>query len=215
VIIPVLDSYLEKVQFSGDSLIGHAEDRSRNWIILASMDLPDFKYHPNPIATGSIVPSVKVCPVCRESRGYAYDGVPYGTKEVEHICPWCIADGSAHEKFQVEFTDPGNVGGYGRWETVSKEVVAEVAFRTPGFASWQQERWFTHCGDAAVFLGPMGKEELEQMGPEAIEIVRKESGQQGVAWQQYFSRLNRKFNATAYLFRCRHCRQLGGYSDCD
>ena len=79
------------------------------------MELPDFKYHPNPIATGSIVPSVEVCPVCRESRGYAYDGIPYGTKEVEHICPWCIADGSAHEKFEVEFTDPENIGGYGRW----------------------------------------------------------------------------------------------------
>ena len=60
----------------------------------------------------------------------------------------------------------------------------------------------------------MGKEELEQMGPEAIEVVREESGQQGADWEYYFSKLDRKYTAMAYLFRCRHCGQLGGYSDC-
>ena len=116
--------------------------RGRNCIILSSMELPDFKYHPNPIATRSIIPSTKVCPVCGESRGFAYDGIPYGTKDLEHICPWCIADGSAHEKFGVAFTDTEGVRGYGQWEKVPKEVVEEVAFRTPGFASWQQEHWY-------------------------------------------------------------------------
>ena len=53
------------------------------------------------------------------------------------------------------------------------------------------------------FSARWGKEELEKMGSEAIEIVRVESGQQGAAWQLYFSKLDRKFNATAYLFRCR------------
>jgi uncharacterized protein CbrC (UPF0167 family) len=98
------------------------------------MELPIFKYHPSPIATGSIVPSAEVCPVCGESRGFAYDSIPYGMNELEHICPWCIASGSAHEKFGVEFTDTEGVGGQGQWEKVPKEVVEEVAFRTPGFA---------------------------------------------------------------------------------
>jgi len=178
------------------------------------MELPDFKYHPNPIATGSIVRSEKVCPVCGQSRGFSYDGVPYGTNELEHICPWCIADGSAHDEFGVEFIDIGGVGGFGEWERVPKEVVEEVAFRTPGFASWQEEHWFTRCGDAAEFLGPMGKEELEKMGPEAIEVVRAESGHQGADWEYYFSKLDRRLAARAYLFRCRHCGKLGGYSDC-
>jgi len=190
------------------------EGRGGNCIILSSMELPHFKYHPNPISTGSIVPSAEVCPVCGESRGFAYDGIPYGSNELEHICPWCIADGTAHEKFEVEFTDTEGVGGYGRWEKVPTKVIEEVAFRTPGFDSWQQEHWFTHCGDAAEFLGPMGKEDLEQMGPEAIEVIRAESGQQGADWEYYFSKLDRESTATAYLFRCRHCGQLGGYSDC-
>jgi hypothetical protein len=29
--------------------------------------------------------------------------------------------------------------------------------------------------DAAEFLGPMGKEQLERVGPEAVELVREES----------------------------------------
>ena len=183
-------------------------------VILSSMEIPHFKYHPDPITTGSIVPSVEVCPVCREAKGFSYAGVPYGVNELQNVCPWCIADGSAHEKFGVEFIDPGEVGGYGRWEQVSPQVVEEIAFRTPGFAGWQQEHWFTHCGDAAEFIGPMGKKELEQTGPEAIEIIRKESGQKGADWEHYLSRLNRKHTATAYLFRCRRCGRLGGYSDC-
>jgi len=35
------------------------EGRGGNCIILSSMELPHFKYHPNPTATGSIVPSAR------------------------------------------------------------------------------------------------------------------------------------------------------------
>ncbi|PYT65858.1 MAG: hypothetical protein DMG39_28065 [Acidobacteria bacterium] len=59
----------------------------------------------------------------------------------------------------------------------------------------------------------MCKEDLEQMGPEAIEVIRAESGQQGADWEYYFPKLDSESTATAYLFRCRHCAQLGGYSD--
>ena len=55
----------------------------------------------------------------------------------------------------------------------------------------------------------MGKDELEQMGPEAIEVIREESGHQGADWECYLSKLEREHTATAYLFRCRHCGQLG------
>jgi uncharacterized protein CbrC (UPF0167 family) len=60
----------------------------------------------------------------------------YGVRELTTVCPWCIADGSAHEKFGVEFTDWASIGG-GHWEAVSEEIANEVAFRTPGFSGWQ------------------------------------------------------------------------------
>ena len=65
------------------------------------------------------------------------------------ICPWCIADGTAAARFGAAFTDAAGVGGYGDWDDVPPSVVDEVSQRTPGFTGWQQERWWTHCGDAA------------------------------------------------------------------
>jgi uncharacterized protein CbrC (UPF0167 family) len=180
------------------------------------MSLPVFRYHPDPIATGSVEPSEAACKACGQARGYVYVGPVYGERDDlgEAICPWCIADGSAHEKLDVEFVDPPGVGDYGTWEQVPAEVVEEVAYRTPGFTGWQQERWFTHCGDAAEFLAIAGKAELYRFGDEAVEAIRRECGYTGVAWDAYFTALNREGGPTAYVFRCRQCRALGGYSDC-
>lgn len=103
------------------------------------MELPQFKYHPDPIATGSVVRSETTRVCCREARGYIYAGPAYAEEEYEEcICPWCIADGSAHQKLDVSFSDEVGVGGGGSWSAVSEDVVAEVAYRTPGFNGWQQ-----------------------------------------------------------------------------
>jgi uncharacterized protein CbrC (UPF0167 family) len=175
---------------------------------------PEFKYHPDPLGTGSIEPSEDICEACEKARGYLYTGAIYTSHNLERVCPWCIADGTAHEKFDAEFTDAAAIGDYGVWERVPWEVVQEVAFRTPGFSSWQQERWFTHCSDAAEFLGPMGRKELENAGLNAIAAVKQEFGLQDQEWEDYFQVLNRNAGPTAYLFRCRHCGVFGGYSDC-
>jgi uncharacterized protein CbrC (UPF0167 family) len=178
------------------------------------MTPPVFRYHPDPIASGSVEPSDAACKACGLARGL-YVGPAFGEENHdEAICPWCIADGTAHEKLGVEFTDPEAVGGYGEWERVPAEVVEEVAYRTPGFIGWQQERWFTHCGDAAEFLAIAGRPELEAFGAEAIEAVRKESGYEAEAWDAYLRALDRDEGPTAYVFRCRHCGKFGGYSDC-
>lgn len=144
------------------------------------MELPDFKYHPDPITTGSIRQSDAVCVCCGQVRGYIYIGPVYAVDELnEQICPWCIASGDAHERFDATFVDPAGVGDYGSWEPVPREVVEEVTSRTPGFTGWQQERWWTHCGDAAEFLGPVGREGAEQRGPEFLAAIRTEAGQDG------------------------------------
>jgi hypothetical protein len=179
------------------------------------MNLPTFKYHPDPIATGSVAASDILCESCGQVRGFIYKGPVYTIEELDHlICPWCIADGTAHEKFDATFIDAAGVGGYGEWEEVSDEAIEEIAYRTPGFNGWQQERWFTHCGDAAEFLGPAGKKEIESFGLEAVSIIKRESGYDGEAWNEYFQSLDKDFGPTAYIFRCRHCGAFGGYSDC-
>src|SRR5262249_60611299 len=90
----------------------------------------------------------------------------------ERNCPWCIADGSAHQKLGASFTDEIGVGGGGMWDQVPRAVVEEVAYRTPGFCGWQQEQWWTHCGDAAQFFGRAGRKELEALGPQAIAAIQ-------------------------------------------
>jgi uncharacterized protein len=94
-------------------------------------------------------------------------------------------------------------------------VIEEIARRTPGFAGWQQERWLTCCGDAAGFLGPAGRAELTGVWQGAQESIRAEVGMAGADWRDYLESLDRDGSPTAYIFRCRHCGRLGGYSDCD
>jgi uncharacterized protein len=183
------------------------------------MELPAFRYHPDPLATGMIVQSGGDCVICKQGRGYLYTGVPYCVEEVdeESICAWCIADGSAHEQFEAEFVDAASIGtGLVGTGPVPTEIVEEVAYRTPGFSGWQQECWFTHCGDAAAFLGAMGAPELRALEPGAVEAIRASTGlDEGATWDEFFAALDRDGSPRAYVFRCLHCGQFGGYTDAD
>lgn len=110
--------------------------------------LPTFRYHPDPIATGSIEPAPDECLACGRARGFRYVGPVYAETELnEQLCPWCIADGSAARKFDAEFTDVG----LGLPPDVPDSVTDEIAHRTPGFHSWQQDHWLYHCGDGCTF----------------------------------------------------------------
>ena len=181
------------------------------------MNLPHFKYHPDPIATGSVVESDAECECCGKSRGFIYTGPVCAEDELdEALCSWCIADGSAHSKFDASFTDSDGIGDYGAWDSIPEHVVAVVAHRTPGFFGWQQERWWTHCGDAAAFVGRVGHEELIAYGQEAISYIQESTGlPDGPEWESFFAALDRDGSPTAYMFRCTKCGALGGYQDCD
>jgi len=177
------------------------------------MALPVFTYHPNPVATGSIVQSEKKCRCCNKSKGFIYAGPVYAEDELEEaICPWCIADGSAATKFDATFVDSSEIGD--GEVTVSEEIEEQIASRTPGFAGWQGEHWLACCDDAAAFLGPAGRAELEAFGAPAIEALRAECGLSGAEWEEYFQALDRDNGPTAYLFKCLHCGGLLAYSDC-
>lgn len=181
--------------------------------------LPLFRYHPDPLETCSIKHSDAVCVVCGKARGYIYPGPPYGGEEyVEEICPWCIADGSAHRLLAVEFTDPLDIGtSSANWNSVRipDAVQEEIAYRTPGIRSWQSASWLGHCGDAAAYLGPVGYNELEAFGFEAIEAIRGSTGLEGDEWWDFCLRLDKYGSPTGYIFRCIHCGAYAGYTDCD
>ena len=180
------------------------------------MSLPTFKYHPDSIKTGSVKPSDTECECCNEKRGYIYTGPVYSVEElIDCICPWCIADGSAHAKFEAEFTDSAGVGGYSNLPPLQNAIIEEVAFRTPGFSGWQQERWLACCSDAAAFVGIAGFVELERQWSDAIPSIRDDADIMDEAkWQDYLHALDKDGGPTAYIFRCLHCNKHLGYSDC-
>ena len=170
------------------------------------MDLPRFRYHPDPVRTGSVVASGATCRCCRKARGYVYDGPVYSEEDDldGQICPWCIADGSAHEKFDATFVDTEGFA-----DGTPDTVIDEITQRTPGYAAWQSEHWPSCCNDAMAFLGPLGIAEIRaqyrQWEGLALNHIIYEMQISGGAALRMLESLNRDKGPTAYLFRCLHC----------
>jgi uncharacterized protein len=178
--------------------------------------LPPFHYHPDPIATGSIERSSIRCVCCERQRGYVYCGPVFALDDLhEAICPWCIANSEAHLKFNAEFTDSSSVGESQGVGELERKIVEEVAFRTPGFSGWQQERWLACCNDAAQFLGRAGRRELQEKWPEAVHAVQEDCGLEGAEWEDFFQHLSQDGSPSAYVFRCSHCKRYLAYQDCE
>ena len=175
--------------------------------------LPVFRYHPDPVASGSVRESGECCACCGRARGYIYAGPVYSEEELDDkLCPWCIADGQAHAKFDASFTDDASFP-----DDVPPPIVEEVTWRTPGFSGWQQEHWLGCCGDAAAFIEPFGYREIgarwPQMEGALMMYIVHEMGISGVAATRFLRSLDRDHSPTAYLFRCLHCARDLFYID--
>nr|WP_223242291.1 CbrC family protein [Streptomyces sp. CBMA123] len=168
--------------------------------------LPVFPYHPDPVATGAIVRSDAECSCCGRARGHIYTGPVYAVENLRHrLCPWCIADGSAADRFEAQFTDVV--------DDVPLDRLIAITQRTPGFSGWQQERWLIHCEDGAAFLGTAGAAELAAC-PEAWASLRQELASWPASQaEQYLKALTKDGQPTAYLFQCRSCGTHRAYSD--
>jgi uncharacterized protein CbrC (UPF0167 family) len=179
---------------------------------MISEQLPRFPYHPDPVATGSVVATPVVCACCGQQRSFTYAGPVFAQEELaDRLCPWCIADGSAAAAYGAQFTDaPWRVP-----EDVTAEATDVVLHRTPGFIGWQQEQWMHHCPDGAEFHGRVGAEELAAL-PGAVQTLRDDFASYGWTaedFDKFLQRLSPDGEATAYLFRCRHCRSYLAYAD--
>ncbi|NMO02490.1 CbrC family protein [Gordonia sp. TBRC 11910] len=177
-----------------------------------SEQLPQFRYFPEPVKTDVIVVDADaVCPCCERARGYRYTGPFYTVDEVDGLCPWCIADGSAHDRFDGSFV-ADIAWGY-PVQHVPDAVVDEVTHRTPGFRAWQEPRWWAHCDDAAVYLGPAGAAELAELSVDDVECIRLTADYRADDWERIRPALRADGDAALVLFRCRRCAQYGGYVD--
>jgi uncharacterized protein CbrC (UPF0167 family) len=174
--------------------------------------LPEFRYHADPVASGSVVASDAECRVCGKARGYVYTGPVYAEEDLDDaVCPWCIADGTAAQKFDATFVDSEALMG-----DVREKVMTQVIERTPGFNSWQSEQWPVCCGDATRFVMPAGYMDL--VGPDgldgvAVTYVVQQMGISGRAAINLVESLNRDRGPTAFLFECLHCGRKHLYID--
>lgn len=178
--------------------------------------LPYFKYHTDPLKTGSIEKRETICPVCNEKREYVYVGPFYSRSEVEDICPWCIANGKAADKYDGTFQDHGEVEGITiNPDTHGNEVIEELIKRTPGYYGIQQEKWLSHCNEPCNYLGQVGWKEIREMGIDVEEDIEIEAKKYRLSKEEFCKGLINKGFMQGYLFQCIHCGKYRLTSDID
>lgn len=169
------------------------------------MALPQFRYHPDPLATGAIEPGPAVCDCCGETKGYVYAATFYTAHlDVPTLCPWCIASGEAARKYDGQFADDRPLREAG----LADEIVREVCERTPGYISWQQEVWQAHCGDACEFHGDAEPDEMRALDGDALAEFLDSNGITEDDWTGILDGYEKGGDPAVYKFVCRRCRKI-------
>ena len=190
-----------------NSRSGHDAVRVHSFRVLS---LPRFRYHSDPLRTGSVITTNDRCKCCRRVRRFIYTvGTPACPPRT--VCPWCIADGKAAQRFDTEFNDVD----WGVPAGVPASALDELRFRTPSFTGWQHAHWLYHCGDACDFLGMFGYADLQGTEPMMSAVVEAVAA---YGWpddrvRSFVERLDPAEQPTAYLFRCLVCDAYRAYCD--
>lgn len=154
------------------------------------------------------------CECCGQTPGWIYSGTVYSVHGVDNVCPWCIADGSAHRKWNASFcqdieADSNPDARHGSAYGVAPEVVDEVMHRTPGYTSWQGAIWRTHCGDVCEFHGDISAEELSTLTPASEALFRADFPWLAEDEPSLAEFVERRYapkgDLSIYKFVCRHC----------
>lgn len=182
-------------------------------VINSATDLPVFRYHLDPIASGSIVASSEKCACCKKARGFMYAGPAYSEEDLDDaLCPWCIADGSAAKKFDATFVDSEAFD-----DDASEEAMDTIIERTPGFNTWQTEKWPSCCGEPAAFVTPAGADDIRTRYPRLegtlMMYIVHQMGISGGAATRTLASLKRDQSPTAFVFKCLHCDGMPAYVD--
>ena len=161
--------------------------------------LPQFKYCPDPLASGIFRTQEKAvsCDCCRRDTHVFYTHPFYSCDDINALCPECIASGRAAEELEGEFVIRDDVS-----QEIGKAQQDELCLRTPSYSSWQEAQWADHCGDYCAFVGYAGWEDLQRQGiAEGIEWLGSPPEPEE---RQYISTNG---SMVGCLFRCLHCHQ--------
>lgn len=178
--------------------------------MLAELGIPTFRYHPNPLETGAFEISEEevTCDCCGKTTKIHYEAPFYAVDDIDCLCPECIANGKAAEKFDGSFQDDYSVDD----GVNDSEKLDELIHRTPGYCGWQQEYWRAHCGDFCAFLGYTGARELRALGvmEEVIDDPMWDDEQKELIQESVNGG-----HLQCYLFQCLHCGKHLVWMDVD
>ena len=156
------------------------------------------------MATGVIEPGNQTCVCCGEACGYVYDGPVYTAEDLQgHICPWCIADGSAASKYDATYSDARPLAMAG----LAESIIDEVTRRTPGYISWQQDHWLTCCDDACEFRGDATRQDLQTFDGGGLKQVLIANEIAPEEWETIVKQYRPAGDPAVYKFICRHCQR--------
>ena len=170
-----------------------------------TVGLPLFTYHPDPLATGSVEASGARCACCGRERGYIYTAAVHAEEDLTgQLCPWCIAEGVAAERFGARYADSAPLIE----AALPEEIIEEVTQRTPGYRSWQPDEWKCCCGDACEFHGNPDRSHLGLLAASAVEQFLSLTKWSPEQWLEFVSDLYEPGGSPGvYHFVCRHCNK--------
>jgi len=177
--------------------------REHSWAAMADA-LPTFRFHPAPEQSGAVERSPASCRACGRARGWIYTGPCYGETDLDdELCPWCIADGTAHAKFGASFHDMA-------WpEDTAAADRDEIEQRTPGFATFNPFDWPACCGAPMAYLEPAGIGEVRarhrELEGQLMATIVHELGVSGGAARTLLESLHRDHSPSVHVFGCIRC----------
>ncbi len=180
------------------------------------MNLPHFTYNPNAYALDLFETNEGECSICHEQRSLQYVGSFYSIEEPDYICPWCIANGKAAEKYDGEFNDYCGIEGVAvmpgdEESSIPKGLLDEICTRTPSYFSWQQEAWLTHCHTPCAFVGYADSEMIEPL----LDELKDDIDSLGINSELIKNNLTTDGHLVGYLFQCLTCKQHRLHVDFD
>ncbi len=174
----------------------------------SSERLPTFKYFADPYGANTqrkFIESDLECDCCGRVRGYIYSDSQYSDEDEDCVCPWCIADGSAHQKYDTLYS------------ICHKDSIGadEVWHRTPAVESIQDFTWPSHCGEACVFVGDADSRMLTSLKEPLAGELRRLAKAYDMPTDELISCAMPKGDIFFNMFQCRQCQQYQLHADMD
>jgi uncharacterized protein CbrC (UPF0167 family) len=174
--------------------------------------IPSFKYHPDPIRTGAFsFDKEVVCFCCKNKTNIYYSSPIYGDIDDDiELCPQCIASGKASKELDIYFVDEDAMDD--NYDEKSQNILFN---RTPGYLSWQEPVWLSHCNEPCAYVRNVGWDDIKDKLDEFIDLEADCEKAGGLEIDDLPKYLSATGSCRGYLFQCVHCRKYRLYYEFD